>query len=334
MSAARYALLRLEESPPHVKNWRPQILLLSKCTLKSENSQPQHNTLASQLSEPEHVLDDHHQKDPLEHLVEIEHPNAFAFASQLKAGKGLFVCSSVIVGDFVEKKLMARACKSALRNTMRSYKAKGFCDTIVSQSVEQGICHMIQTEGLGGLRHNTIILNWPDKWNQEFFSNSKNAESVDEESLSSSLSFASFVQTLRFAQVNESATIITKGIDSWPTNSKKDAQQDTIDLWWIIHDGGLLLLIVFLLKKHKIWQKCKLRLFTVAQVDENSIQIKNDLIQYMYYLRIDAEVNVIEMSDGQISAYTYEKTLKLHEREKLLKQMKLKDAENEVKKPF
>ena len=37
-------------------------------------------------------------------------------------------------------------------------------------------------------------------------------------------------------------------------------------------------------------------------------------------------------NEGEISAYTYEKTLKLHERERLLKEMKLKDkmAENEV----
>ena len=36
-------------------------------------------------------------------------------------------------------------------------------------------------------------------------------------------------------------------------------------------------------------------LFTVAQEEENSIQIKNDLVQYMYFLRIDAEVEVVEM---------------------------------------
>ena len=104
-----------------------------------------------------------------------------------------------------------------------------------------------------------------------------------------------FQEILRFINQNELALILTKGIDNWPVDSKTDVQTGTIDLWWIISDGGLLLLIVFLLKKNKLWQKCKLRLFTVAQVEENSIQIKKDLIQYMYFLRIDAEVEVIEM---------------------------------------
>lgn len=30
LSAARYSLLRLEEGPPHTKNWRPQVLVLAK----------------------------------------------------------------------------------------------------------------------------------------------------------------------------------------------------------------------------------------------------------------------------------------------------------------
>lgn len=30
LSAARYSLLRLEQGPPHTKNWRPQVLVLAK----------------------------------------------------------------------------------------------------------------------------------------------------------------------------------------------------------------------------------------------------------------------------------------------------------------
>jgi hypothetical protein len=306
MSAARFALLRLEDSPPHVKNWRPQILLLIKCN--RIDNKPDTNNSSNNVN----ITDS----------VEVVHPNSFAFASQLKAGQGLFVCANVTAGDFMENYTYAKECKKVLKAKMNQYKAKGFCDTIVSETVEQGICHLIQTEGLGGLRHNTIILNWSEKWNKENIYNK-----MDEEEENS----ISFVQILRYANANESALILTKGIDSWPTNSRSESQSGPIDLWWIIHDGGLLLLIVFLLKKHKIWQKCKLRLFTVARVDENSVQIKNDLVQYMYFLRIEAEVEVVEMNESEISAYTYEKTLKLHERQQLMRDLKVKDkvAENE-----
>ena len=45
-----------------------------------------------------------------------------------------------------------------------------------------------------------------------------------------------------------------------------DNVQGNIDIWWIVHDGGLLMLLPFLLKQHRTWRKCRLRIFTVAQV--------------------------------------------------------------------
>lgn len=45
----------------------------------------------------------------------------------------------------------------------------------------------------------------------------------------------------------------------------------------------------------QVWRKCKMRIFTVAQMDDNSIQMKKDLITFLYHLRIDAEVEVVEM---------------------------------------
>jgi hypothetical protein len=273
MSAARYALLRLEESQPHVKNWRPQILILvnSEIGVDSEN-------------------------------IKIKHPNLFALASQLKAGKGLTVSASVITGDCIEKLPTAKKAKQILKESMENYRVKGFCETLVSQNVEQGLSHLLQTEGLGGLRHNTIIMNWPQKFDDE------------EKCL---FTYQNFVNSLRYAKANESAIIITKGIDSWPIDKKSQYQSETIDIWWIIHDGGLLLLIVFLLKKRKMWRRCKLRLFTVAYMHENSTQIKNDLMQYIYHLRIQAEVDVIEMPDSDISAYNHERTLIAEDRDNL-----------------
>ncbi|NWT44413.1 S12A7 protein, partial [Chroicocephalus maculipennis] len=69
LNAARYALLRVEDSPPHTKNWRPQLLVL--LNLDSE-----------QL---------------------VKHPRLLSFTSQLKAGKGLTIVGSVLQGIYLDK---------------------------------------------------------------------------------------------------------------------------------------------------------------------------------------------------------------------------------------
>ena len=111
MSAARYALLNLQQSPPHVKNWRPQILLLLKCNENEQGNQL--DELRRQVSDVEGQYDVAENKDDeYGYNINVQHPKAFGLVHQLKAGKGLVVCSSVIPGDYVRNKKMAKACKS------------------------------------------------------------------------------------------------------------------------------------------------------------------------------------------------------------------------------
>lgn len=72
-----------------------------------------------------------------------------------------------------------------------------------------------------------------------------------------------------------------------------------------------------------------MRIFTVAQVDDNSIQMKKDLQMFLYHLRISAEVEVVEMVENDISAFTYERTLMMEQRSQMLKQMQLSKNERE-----
>lgn len=50
-----------------------------------------------------------------------------------------------------------------------------------------------------------------------------------------------------------------------------------------------------------------MRIFTVAQMDDNSIQMKKDLITFLYHLRINAEVEVVEMVRDLSGTYTTHK---------------------------
>lgn len=45
-------------------------------------------------------------------------------------------------------------------------KTKGFCQIVVSPSFRDGISYLIQSAGLGGMKHNTVLMAWPQSWKQ------------------------------------------------------------------------------------------------------------------------------------------------------------------------
>ncbi|ROL44717.1 Solute carrier family 12 member 7 [Anabarilius grahami] len=278
LNAARYALIKLEEAPPHTKNWRPQLLVLLK--------------LDSDLG--------------------VKHPRLLSFTSQLKAGKGLTIVCSVLEGTFMARGADAKLSEQNIKAAMAKEKTKGFCHVVVSSNQRDGFSHLIQSAGLGGMKHNAVLVAWPANWKQS----------------ESSLSWKNFIETIRETTEAHQALLVAKNIDTFPTNQDRLAE-GTIDVWWIVHDGGLLMLLPFLLRQHKVWRKCKMRIFTVAQMDDNSIQMKKDLQMFLYHLRLDAKVEVVEMHAGDISAFTYEKTLVMEQRSQMLKQMQLSKTERE-----
>ncbi|XP_069814680.1 solute carrier family 12 member 7 isoform X4 [Dendropsophus ebraccatus] len=278
LNAARYALLRVEHGATHTKNWRPQILVL--VNLDSEQN--------------------------------VKHPRILSLTTQLKAGKGLTIVGSVLQGTFLDMHVEAQKGEDNVKALMITEKTKGFCQLVVSPSVRDGMSHLIQSAGLGGMKHNTVLMAWPHSWKQP----------------NNPYSWKPFVDTVRDATTAQQALLVAKNIDSFPTNQERFAEGN-IDVWWIVHDGGMLMLLPFLLRQHKVWRKCRMRIFTVAQMDDNSIQMKKDLQMFLYHLRLDAEVEVVEMFENDISAFTYEKTLMMEQRSQMLKQMQLSKNERE-----
>ncbi|VDM98047.1 unnamed protein product, partial [Onchocerca ochengi] len=169
----------------------------------------------------------------------------FAFVSQLKAGKGLTLIAKCIEGNFIKH---ADAVEIA-RNT----------------------------SGLGGLRHNTVVVAWPEEW-----------------ATSHEISVCQrFVSTLRAADAADCAILVPKNVKIFPSSQVKI--YGYLDVWWIVHDGGLLMLLPFLLKQNKTWRNTRLRLFTIAHMDDNTFNMKKDLEIFLYHLRIEAQVFVIEL---------------------------------------
>lgn len=58
--------------------------------------------------------------------------------------------------------------------------------------------------------------------------------------------------------------------------------------------------------------------------------MRADLQKWFYQLRIDASVEIVELSDSHISAYAYERTLVMEERIKLAEALKPEEVALEV----
>uniref|UniRef100_A0A671L917 Solute carrier family 12 member 6 n=1 Tax=Sinocyclocheilus anshuiensis TaxID=1608454 RepID=A0A671L917_9TELE len=102
----------------------------------------------------------------LDEDAHVKSPRLLTFASQLKAGKGLTIVGTVIPGNFLQTYGEALAAEQTLKHLMEKERVKGFVQCIVTQKPREGISHMIQSSGLGGMRHNTVVMGWPDAWRQ------------------------------------------------------------------------------------------------------------------------------------------------------------------------
>lgn len=57
--------------------------------------------------------------------------------------------------------------------------------------------------------------------------------------------------TVRDTTAAHQALLVAKNIDLFPQNQERFSDGN-IDVWWIVHDGGMLMLLPFLLRQHKV----------------------------------------------------------------------------------
>jgi potassium/chloride transporter 4/5/6 len=132
---------------------------------------------------------------------------------------------------------------------------------------------LIQSIGIGGLKPNTLLLSWP----------------INEEGSE----YNTFIDKLLVGSAHGMALIVAKGITDFPNKKLQPLPQSSkIDVYWIIKDGGLCLLIGYLLQQNRVWRNSKLRIIAVAGPDENNFTIKSQLSEYLYKLRIKADIFV------------------------------------------
>lgn len=78
------------------------------------------------------------------------------------------------------------------------------------------------------------------------------------------------------------ALLVPKNVAMFPPNSERFSEGH-IDVWWIVHDGGMLMLLPFLLRQHKVpgegrsarwWRRTNRgRAFSVGRPGEVALEV-------------------------------------------------------------
>eukprot|EP00986_Skeletonema_menzelii_P016121 scaffold13751_cov150-Skeletonema_menzelii.AAC.6 len=211
-------------------------------------------------------------------------------------------------------KLIQRS-KALLMLQMKREGMDGFAEVSTTdgkffEAVWSAVIHT----GLGPLSPNSILLSLPSFLTIEGSNNNNNASETNSLAHEQSrIKAENYLRTINGILNLGKAVILFKSSPSYPQNGDIIPDRGTIDIWWIVHDGGLLLLLPFLLSKHAVWfgsggdgkrkknrlrrktVGAKLRLFAVTTSPrENAEKLQKAVTEHLERVRIQADVIVVE----------------------------------------
>ncbi|KAI4303675.1 hypothetical protein MLD38_039275 [Melastoma candidum] len=211
------------------------------------------------------------------------HPKLADFANCMKKkGRGMSIFVSIMDGDYHECAEDAKTVSKQLGTYIDYKNCEGVAEIVVAPSMSEGFRGIIQTMGLGNLKPNIIVMRYPEIWRRE------NLTEIP----------ATFVGIINDCIVANKAVVIVKGLDEWPNEYQR--QYGTIDLYWIVRDGGLMLLLSQLLLTKESFESCKIQVFCIAEEDSDAEGLKTDVKKFLYDLRMQAEVIVITMKSWDV----------------------------------
>ncbi|XP_078020563.1 solute carrier family 12 member 10, tandem duplicate 1 [Epinephelus lanceolatus] len=253
----------------------------------------------------------------------IQRPALVDFVGSFTKHISLMICGDIIMEQ--DRQTRPQDTTDWLVKWMNKRKVRSFYTPFNADSLRVGARHLLQASGLGKLKPNTLVLGFKANWRDS------TAESIEDyintiydtfdsnyclcilrmmDGLDISDQF-DFEENQGF-ESDESVEnddqqsperlsvddISDRGdSDQIRTVFQNDQGKKTIDVYWIADDGGLTLLVPYLLTRRKHWHHSKVRVFIVGD-EQNMEEGRNEMIALLKRFRLDIN-DVIVMTDSE-----------------------------------
>jgi len=263
------------ETPEHVKNYRPKILLMT--------GNPAHR------------------------------PPLVNFGQLITKNTSLLLCGHVLDDP---RPVNIDSLKNNVQLWLKDHKVGGFYSVVQHHDFETGTKALMSIAGVGKMSPNMVMLGFKKDWRtdmdglEKYMNTLYNAFdmnlSVGILRVKKGLDYSHLVASEKIIQkANSRKVSIFHGKDGHVLEASHVAgiQQflakkhvGYIDVWWLFDDGGLTLLIPYILTMRKQYHDCALRIFTLAKDAEKAAEEKANMETLLAKFRIEFE-EVIIISD-------------------------------------
>lgn len=206
----------------------------------------------------------------------VDHPDVIVAMKLMKKARGVNIVGTVLVGDLLEK-YEDRANVEYSRG-ISDYGVDAFTSVVVAHSMLDGVKSLLQIGGLGKLRPNTVILGYKRKWRQ-----------ATEESMNE------YRDIIRVSFLTRHGVGVVRNLTTTTNMILKPGCPPTVDVWWLVEDGGLTVLVAHLIMRHHEYRErnAVMRLF-IACSEEEAEQERAMLGSLLQRFRIKAKIIIVD----------------------------------------
>uniref|UniRef100_A0A3Q1CK05 Solute carrier family 12 member 10, tandem duplicate 1 n=1 Tax=Amphiprion ocellaris TaxID=80972 RepID=A0A3Q1CK05_AMPOC len=192
-------------------------------------------------------------------------------------------------------------------------KVRSFYTPFTADSLRVGARNLLQASGLGKLKPNTLVLGFKANWKESSPESTEDYINTIYDTFDSNYCLC-ILRMMDGLDISDHVLLLSNikppplvfvadGVsdkgdnDQINTVFQNDQGKKTIDVYWIADDGGLTLLVPYLLTRRKRWHSCKVRVFIVGD-EQNMEEGRDEMMALLKRFRLDFN-DVIVMTDSE-----------------------------------
>ncbi|KAJ7312146.1 hypothetical protein JRQ81_006490 [Phrynocephalus forsythii] len=221
-------------------------------------------------------------------------PALVDFVGTFTKNLSLMICGNVLIGPRKQGKPNLPCASNGHIKWLTKRKIKAFYTDVLAEDLRTGVQILMQASGLGRMKPNVLIIGYKKNWQTSHPQTVEDYTGILHDAfdlrygvcvmrMKEGLSISRLMQAhvnpifdpADDLQRNGEAPTAIGTLDPDALLAEQQAStifqmeqgKKTIDIYWLFDDGGLMLLIPYLLSRKKRWGKCKVRVFVGGQIN-------------------------------------------------------------------